>query len=116
MLASAVQAHALVIVTAVDAVQVDFGTPTQRPLAQIDVAQAEQHLAEGQFPEGSMGPKIRAACRFVRDGGEVAVITSAAHAAEALRPHDPHDASVGTRVIAGGTTESVPAAATRSAS
>jgi carbamate kinase len=116
VLASAVQAQALVIVTAVDAVQVDFGTPTQRPLAQIDVAQAEQHLAEGQFPEGSMGPKIRAACRFVRDGGEVAVITSAAHAAEALRPHDPHDASVGTRVIAGGTTESVPAAATRSAS
>ena len=101
VLALAVHAQALVIVTAVDAVQIDFGTPTQRALGQIDIAQAERHLADGQFPEGSMGPKVRAACRFVRDGGKVAVITSVAHAVEALRQHDPDDASVGTRLVRG---------------
>ena len=39
---------------------------------------AEAHLAEGQFPEGSMGPKVRASCRFLRNGGDVAVITTPA--------------------------------------
>lgn len=99
-LAVSVGAQALVIVTAVDAVQLNFGTPQQRPIAQLDVAQAERYLAAGQFPEGSMGPKIRAASRFLRNGGEIVVITSAAHAAEALRRTDPDDTSVGTRLVA----------------
>jgi carbamate kinase len=99
LLASAVQAQALVIVTAVEAVQLDFGTPRQRALAQIDVAQAEHYLAEDQFAEGSMGPKIRAAVRFLHDGGELAVITSAARAAAAQRATDPDDASTGTRLV-----------------
>jgi carbamate kinase len=98
-LATAIGAQALVIVTAVEAVQVDFGTATPRRLGQIDVAQAEAHLAAGQFPEGSMGPKIRAAAQFLRDGGEVAVITSPALAAASLRCTDPDDRTVGTRII-----------------
>lgn len=99
-LAAAVGATALVIVTAVDAVQLDFGTDRQRALSQVDVDDAERYLAEGQFPEGSMGPKIRAAIRFLRGGGEVAVITSAALAAATLRATDPRAASVGTRLVA----------------
>ena len=99
-LARAVGAQALVLVTAVDAVQLDFGTPRQRPLAELDIETAERYLAEGQFPEGSMKPKISAATGFVRGGGELAVITSAAHAAQALRCTDPDDASAGTRVVA----------------
>ena len=99
-LARAVGAQALVLVTAVDAVQLDFGTPQQRPVAEIDVGAAERHLAEGQFPEGSMGPKIRATTSFIRGGGEIAVITSADHAAQALRCTDPDDATAGTRVVA----------------
>jgi carbamate kinase len=102
-LATAVGAQALVVVTAVEAVQLDFGAATQRRLAQIDVEQAEAHLAAGQFPEGSMGPKIRAAARFVRDGGEVAVITTPALAAASLRCTDPDDATVGTRIVKTGT-------------
>jgi carbamate kinase len=98
-LAAAVRAQALVFITAVDAVQLDFGTPLQRPLAQVDVALAERYLAEGHFPEGSMGPKIRAASRFLRAGGELAVITSAARATAALRCTDADDASAGTRVV-----------------
>lgn len=99
-LAAAVGATALVIVTAVDAVQLDFGTPRQRPIAQMSVADAERYLAEGQFPDGSMGPKIRAASHFLRRGGDLAVITSAGRAARALRCTDPDDASAGTRVVA----------------
>jgi carbamate kinase len=101
-LATAVGAQALVIVTAVDAAQLDFGSATQRPIAQIDAAQAEAYLSAGQFPEGSMGPKIRAAAGFVRDGGEVAVITSAALAAASLRCTDPADSTVGTRIVGAG--------------
>lgn len=98
-LAAAVGAQALVIVTAVDAVQLDFGTPQQRPIAQIDVDEAERHLTDGQFPEGSMGPKIRAATHFLRRGGDLAVITTAARAALGLRCTDPDDPSAGTRLV-----------------
>lgn len=108
VLAADVRAKALVIVTAVDAVQLDFGTPHQRALAQIDVADAERYLEQGQFPAGSMGPKIRAACEFLRNGGEVAVITSVQHAVEALRSPDPDDASVGTRLVRDSATSAGP--------
>lgn len=99
-LARAVGAQALVLVTAVDAVQLDFGTPRQRPIAELDIEMAERYLAEGQFPEGSMKPKISAATGFVRGGGEVAVITSAALAAQALRGTDRDGVSAGTRLVA----------------
>lgn len=101
-LATAVGARALVIVTAVEAVHLDFGSATQRRLGQIDVEHAEAHLSTGEFPEGSMAPKIRAAVRFVRDGGEVAVITTPELAAATLRCTDPHDLAVGTRVVKAG--------------
>lgn len=51
-------------------VVLDYGTPRQRPIEEITVDDAERHLAEGQFPEGSMGPKVRAAVRFLRAGGK----------------------------------------------
>jgi carbamate kinase len=75
-LATSLAAEALVLVTGVEAVLLDYGTPEQRPIEEMGCAEAEQYLAAGQFPEGSMGPKVRAAVRFVRYGGEVAVITS----------------------------------------
>jgi len=99
-LAAAVGAQALVIVTAVDAVQLDFGTDRQRPIEQIDIAEAEKHLADGQFPEGSMGPKIRAAIQFLHGGGELAVITTAEHAAAAVRGSAPGGKQAGTRIVA----------------
>ena len=87
-LAVQVRADALVLVTGVPGVMVDFGTPLERRLGRIDVAEAERHLAAGQFPEGSMGPKVRAATRFVRQGGPVAVVTTATLAAATLRASD----------------------------
>jgi carbamate kinase len=98
-LATALGAQALVIMTAVEAVQLDYSTPAQRRLAQIDVTQADAYLAAGQFPDGSMGPKVRAATRFVRSGGEVAVITTPALAAASLHCTDPDDVTVGTRIV-----------------
>ena len=59
------------------------------------MADAERHLAEGQFPPGSMGPKVEAALEFLRSGGRLAVITSPQHLLEAVEP----GARVGTRIV-----------------
>lgn len=75
-LATALSAEALVLVTGVDSVLLNFGTPQQVPIHEMSVTEAETHLADGQFPEGSMGPKIRAAIHFLRRGGEIAVVTT----------------------------------------
>jgi carbamate kinase len=62
----------------------DFGTPRARPVATLPVAEARRHLAAGQFPPGSMGPKIEAACRFLEGGGERVLITHIDRLPEAL--------------------------------
>ncbi len=98
-LANQVDADALVLVTGVDSVMLDFGTDSQRRLDRIDVTEAERHLAAGQFPEGSMAPKVRAATRFLQRGGRLAVITTAALAAATLRSQGDDDTSVGTRIV-----------------
>ncbi|MGH3395837.1 MAG: carbamate kinase, partial [Streptosporangiaceae bacterium] len=76
LLASEVGASALMMLTDVDRVMLDFGTPAERAVDVLTVDEAEHHLAEGQFPPGSMGPKITAAVRFLRAGGQVATVTS----------------------------------------
>jgi carbamate kinase len=93
--AAGIGAQELLLVTAVDEVYVDFGTPRARPVRVMDTALAEQYLAEGQFPPGSMGPKIQAAVSFVRWSGASAVVTSAARMAAALLP----GAATGTRIV-----------------
>ncbi len=97
-LASQLQAEALVLITGVDAVQLDFGRATQRPLTWANAAEAERHLEAGQFPPGSMGPKVRAAISFVRRGGQLAVITSPRLVIDTLASDDPTDQSLGTRI------------------
>jgi carbamate kinase len=79
-LASAVMALALgapelVILTGVERVLVGYDTPRERPLNVVSVAEARAHLAAGEFPAGSMGPKMEAACRFVEGGGSRTLIT-----------------------------------------
>jgi carbamate kinase len=92
-------ADALVLITGVEAVLLDFGKETQRRLTQLDAAEAERHLAAGQFAEGSMAPKVRAAIRFIRHGGTVSVITTAPLAAATLANVDGPDESLGTRIV-----------------
>jgi len=63
-------------------------------LPRLTVAEARELLAAGEFPEGSMGPKVDAACDFVENGGPRAVITSLASAAAAV------EGTAGTEVVA----------------
>jgi carbamate kinase len=73
VLARQLGADTMIIATDVDAVQSDWGTDRAAPIGQIAVAQLR--ALAGQFPAGSMGPKVEAACRFAEGGGR-AVITS----------------------------------------
>ncbi|MCW5663796.1 MAG: carbamate kinase [Piscinibacter sp.] len=75
LLARQLQADCLVIATDVDAVYLDFGTPGQRALRQVDV----DALSGMKFPAGSMGPKVEAARAFVAATGRRAVIGSLDH-------------------------------------
>lgn len=75
-LASALGVDALALVTNVPAVQLGHGTPRQHDLHELGVDDAERYLTEGQFAAGSMGPKIAAAIRFIREGGEAVAITT----------------------------------------
>lgn len=93
LLATSVGAKAVVNVTAIDQVAIDFGRPTQRNIDVMDLDEARAWHAEGQFPAGSMGPKVEAAIRFLEDGGEEAVITSPPLIAQAMR------GLAGTRIV-----------------
>ncbi|MEM7581816.1 MAG: carbamate kinase [Acidobacteriota bacterium] len=84
VLAREIGADELYILTAVEQVALDFGTPNQRPLSSLSVAEARAYMAEGQFPAGSMGPKIEAACRFVEKGGQRTLITDILTLGDAL--------------------------------
>jgi len=84
LLATKLEADLYIILTGVNAVSIDFGKPSQRSLDRVTVAEAEKHLAAGQFPAGSMGPKIEAAVQFVRSTGREVLITDVEHLREAL--------------------------------
>lgn len=75
-LASEVGVDTFVIATDVPGVAVGFGTPDQRFLETLTVDQARRYADRGEFPEGSMLPKIRAVLNFLEAGGARAVITS----------------------------------------
>ena len=84
LLARSVDADVLVIATDVANAAVDWGTPTQRDLRSVTVAEMRAHAADGQFASGSMGPKVEAALRFVEAGGPRSVITSLDRIGDAL--------------------------------
>jgi len=84
LLARDLHAQKLIIVTSVDRAAVRFGRPDQRWLDTVTVAEARTWLAAGEFPAGSMGPKIEAAIEFVEGAGDECIITCTEHAAAAL--------------------------------
>jgi carbamate kinase len=86
-LATATGADLLVLVTGVPRAALRFGTPAQRAIVRLTLSDALRHLDAGEFPAGSMGPKVEGAARFVGGGGR-AVITDAAHIATALDGED----------------------------
>ena len=68
LLAADTGCDALAILTGVEKVAINFNKPNQRPGYQITLAECEQYIGEGQFPAGSMPPKIEAAMDFVKSG------------------------------------------------
>lgn len=88
VLALAVGARQMLILTGEPAVYAHYQRPAQRPLRRLTPAAARRLAAEGHFPSGSMGPKVEAAVVFVEAGGERAIITSAMRLEAALRGED----------------------------
>ena len=84
-LAEDVDADALLVLTAVEQVCLNYGKPDEKRLGVITVAEAEQYIAEGHFAPGSMLPKIQAAVLFAKSKpGRRAIITSLDKAVDAL--------------------------------
>ena len=83
-LAELVHADALVILTAVDRVCINWGKPNQESLSEMTVEQAEKYCEEGHFAPGSMLPKVKAAVSFAKTGG-TAIIASLENAGAAVR-------------------------------
>lgn len=84
LLAAELRADLFIVLTGVPRVMKDFGKKTQEALPEMTVSVARKLLAEGQFPPGSMGPKIDSSILFVEGGGKEVLITDAAHLKEAL--------------------------------
>ena len=85
VLASELKADVLMILTDVDAVYLDYGTPTARALSKLTLAEADELLKNSSLGKGSMEPKVEAAASFVRRGGERAVIARLSDGLAALR-------------------------------
>lgn len=88
LIARELEADLFIILTGVSKVAKDFGKETQEFLSKISVAQAKEMLKEGQFPAGSMGPKIEAAISFVEHTGKKVLITDSSTLALALEEKD----------------------------
>jgi carbamate kinase len=94
LLAREIKVDLFVILTAIERVFINYGKPDQRAVPVLTVDEARKHLEEGQFPPGSMGPKIRAAVEYIEAGGREVLITTAAHLKAALINRS------GTKIIA----------------
>ncbi|MHA2050439.1 MAG: carbamate kinase [Promethearchaeota archaeon] len=79
-----INADILLIATDVEKVSLNYGKPDQKDLDRLSVKDAKNYLEQGQFPAGSMGPKIQAVINFLESGGDKAIITSIDKIIEAL--------------------------------
>jgi carbamate kinase len=86
LLGNMVDAELFVISTAVEKVAINWGTPEQKWLDQMTVAEAKAYLTEGKhFAKGSMAPKIQACIWFLERGGKKALITNPDNIGRAMR-------------------------------
>ncbi|PLS83839.1 MAG: carbamate kinase [Actinobacteria bacterium] len=92
LLATNLGADLLLVSTGVPQVSINFNRPDQRNLDRMTLEEAKRYLEEGHFPPGSMGPKIKAAVRFLESGGPEVLVTSPEMIEEAL------DGRAGTRI------------------
>lgn len=95
LLAQQLRADLFMISTGVEKVSVNFGKPKQQDLDTMTLQEAQKYIDEGQFPKGSMLPKIESAVEFVRNGGPQAIITNPENLTSAL------NGETGTRILPG---------------
>ena len=93
LLGREIGADILSILTSVDNVSLGFGTADPKPLETCTLSEIKKHYADGQFPAGSMAPKILAAIKFLENGGEMVTISSFTNARAAVNGH------AGTRIM-----------------
>lgn len=85
LLAKETDADVLMIVTSVDNVTLNYGTPEEKPISHMSLEEAGRYMEDGQFEFASMLPKIRASVDFIRSGkGRSAIVTSLNKAKESL--------------------------------
>ena len=94
-LATALEAGLFIILTDVDRVYLNYGKPNAKPIEVMTVSQAEKYYKEGHFKPGSMGPKVLAAIRFIKNGGLEARIGHLYNAYEVVMGKS------GTRIVPG---------------
>jgi len=92
-LATEIGADVLLILTDVDAVYINYGSENQKKLGKVSLKEVEEYYRQGQFPPGSMGPKILAAIRFLENGGKKAIISSIENAWNAI------EGNAGTQIV-----------------
>ena len=93
LIAREVKVDLFIILTGIEEVYINFGKPDQQEMPVLTVDEAQKYLEEGQFPPGSMGPKIQAAIDYIKAGGKEVLITNAGHLKAALLKR------AGTRII-----------------
>ncbi|MFP4547907.1 MAG: carbamate kinase [Fidelibacterota bacterium] len=76
VLAKDIGAEELFILTDVDQVAINYGKENEQNLGDISYDELKKYYDEGQFPAGSMGPKVKAALNFIESGGDQVIITS----------------------------------------
>jgi carbamate kinase len=84
LIAREVAADLFIILTNTKYVYLNFNTPDEKPIKKITVKEAQKYLKQGQFPPGSMGPKIEAAIEYLNNSGKKVIITSASHLKAAM--------------------------------
>ena len=93
LLANMLNVDIFIISTDADQVYLDFKTENQRGLPKVTADELESYANEGQFPPGSMGPKVQSCIRYLRNGGKSAIITSYEYLIDAL------EGKAGTHII-----------------
>lgn len=93
LLACALEVDEIVTVTSVPCLYVDFGKPSQRALSQVTLEEVLEYQRQGQFPPGSMGPKVEAAVQFLSRRGGSVVLTDARNLGAAIAGR------AGTRIV-----------------
>ncbi len=88
LLARNLGADTFIISTAIDAVYLNFGERTQKPLRRVSLPEVKRYLEEGHFKPGSMRPKIEAVIEFLEAGGMKAIITSPKNLLKAVKAEE----------------------------